>query len=568
MSTVTKQDEGNTKDLSSGQAYTAGGQGGAFVGTNAKPQQQSFTNLRQFLNANQQAGKNIASTVDKNISNQLGVQKSGTEQQLGQAQDVTKQGQGVLGQGQNLLGQIATPQGNYISAGPTANAQGYATDYTTAQRNQNQNILNIAGDTNKLNEFTGFRTGETLNQAANKANFVQQQAQQQAQQLQQNQQQKAQQLQTETGRSGLLKQLVGGNKYGSGTTALDQAFLQKQSGGALDALKQKVQGYSDFSKEAQSKLGNLAEQNRAIQTGGQALSSGIQSGLTSTQEAMRQGLTGLQGDINKARQEQTDWAKSQYAKLTPGAGEAPQAISQNFANMMGLKGGERLYNLNQLDLSKFADLSGLAGASSMQDVAIDKDVAYANALKALSGADTALVNKASDLSTANVTSNLADKIKEAKEKFINYARGNEIVGRQEDAAAQANLADYLSNSENWGFMQGGGRTDVDWKRTRALDLLRSNVAQAANEQGYNTVANVEGAANTADQVFANTRQQDIESQLARGTHGGGSKYAVPELTRLITELNANPEYTGKYSAANNYGGFDNLLRPEPEYNTN
>jgi hypothetical protein len=38
-----------------------------------------------------------------------------------------------------------------------------------------------------------------------------------------------------------------------------------------------------------------------------------QTSLTGTQE-VRQGLTGLQGDINKARQDQADWAKAQWAK--------------------------------------------------------------------------------------------------------------------------------------------------------------------------------------------------------------------------------------------------------------
>ena len=587
MSTVTKQDEGNSKDLSSGQAYTSGGQGGAFVGANPKPQQQSFTNLRQFLNANQQAGKNIASTVEKNVSNQLGTQKSGTEQQLSGAQTATQQGQGVLQQGQGYLQSIAAPQGNYISSGPTANQQGYGTDYTTAQRNQNQNIVNIANDANKLKDFTGFRTGETVQQATAKANFGQQQAQQQAQQLQQNQQQRAQQLQTETGRSGLLKELVGGNRYGSGTTALDQAFLQKQSGGQLDALKQKVQGYSDFTKQAQSKLGNLAEQNRELQRGGQDVSSGIQTGLTGTQEAMRQGLTGLQGDINKARQDQADWAKAQWAKLTPGAGESAQSIQKKFADMIGLKGGERLYNLNTLGLGQVADLGGLAQANSMQDVAIDKDVAYANALKALSGGDTALVNKASDLSTKAVSSDLASKLKEAQDKFVKYAQGIEVGGTQENATAQANLAEYLANNENWGFTQGGGDSqglggiagsyvnavtrmdhglapqagggDTDWKRTVALDRLRSSAANLANEQGYNTVANVEGGITTPDKVFHMSDAESAAAQLARGTHGGGSKYAAGEVSKLLKTILADKSYQGGYSAANNYGGYGGFL---------
>lgn len=589
MSTVTKQDEGNVKDLSSGQAYTAGGQGGAFVGANAKPQQQSFTNLRQFLNANQQAGKNIASTVEKNVSNQLGTQQAGTEQQLGGAQTATQQGQGVLQQGQGLLKSI-TPQGNYISSGPTANAQGYNTDYTTAQRNQNQNILNIAKDAGQLKDFTGFRTGETVQQAAAKANFGQQQAQQQAQQLQQNQQQRAQQLQTETGRSGLLKELVGGNRYSSGTTALDQAFLQKQSGGQLDALKQKVQGYSDFTKQAQSKLGNLAEQNRELQRGGQDVSSGIQTSLSGTQEAMRQGLTGLQGDINKARQDQADWAKAQWAKLTPGAGESAQSVQKKFADMIGLKGGQRLYNLNTLGLGQVADLGGLAQANSIQDVATSKDVDYANALKALSGGDTALVNKASDLSTKGVTSDLSSKLKEAQDKFIKYAQGQEIAGTQENATAQANLAQYLANNENWGFTQGGGDNrggggiagsyinaitradlgltpyagggDTDWKRTVALDRLRALSGQMANEQGYNTVANIEGETTTPDKVFNTSASEDAEAQLVRGTHGGGSKYAGGEVSKLLKTLLADKSYQGSFSAANNYGGYGGFLTDE------
>lgn len=591
MSTVTKQDEGNVKDLSSGQAYTSGGQGGAFVGANPKAQQQAFTNLRQFLNANQQAGKNIASTVEKNIINQLGTQKSSTEQQITGAQTATQQGQGVLQQGQGLLQSIA-PQGNYISSGPTLNMQGYGTDYTTAQRNQNQNILDIAKDAERLKGFTGFRTGETVQQAAAKANFGQQQAQQQAQQLQQNQQQRAQQLQTETGRSGLLKELVGGNKYGSGTTALDQAFLQKQSGGQLDELKRNVQGYSDFAKQYQSKLGNLAEQNRELQRGGQAVSSGIQTGLSGTQEAMRQGLTTLQGDINKARQEQADWAKAQWAKLTPGAGESAQSVQKKFADMMGLKGGERLYNLNTLGLGQVANLEGLAQANSMQDVAIDKDVAYANALKALSGGDTSLVSKASDLSTKGVTSDLAGRIKEAQDKFVKYAQGIEVGGAQENAVAQANLAEYLANPENWGFTQGGGDDSgrvggvfgtiiapttgsyagltggygqtptgagTDWKRTVALDRLRANIAQLANEQGYNTVANVEGGITTPDKVFHMSDAESAAAQLTRGTHGGGSKYASSEVSKLLKTILADKSYQGSYSAANNYGGYGGFL---------
>lgn len=500
-----------------------------------------FTNLQSYLGANKQAGTQIANKINKGITGQLNQGQATAGREVSEANQANQQAQQINQNTQNYLNQVSAPVTNQ---NPTIESGGFlASQYTNNYGPKQEAIMNIASDANKLNEFTGLRQGTTQQDQAQKSLVQTQEASNAANKVQNDLSGRQKQLASETGRTGLLSEFVANpNRYSGGTKALDQSFLQRDSNNVLDTLKTGINAYNPQVTQ-NVKAAQDAEALRQSQlTAGQELAKQLDTTSTGNVNELQTNLTSRQQMLNEARNARLAELQNQFGQLGS-TGE----ISQDFANMLGLGGGERL--LSTLDNTQLGDIVNVGSlqqqANNITDAANQKDFDYGQALAALAGQQN-ILSGTSGLTDA--TSNYAQNLRDAMTAFNENAKNTNIQGQgsqdwnwrrgtlfgqdidkrsgTESATASANLADYLNGINNistsgqgptfgvggnstsinpidlasriiGGFVGGdetGGRRYEAYGRAKenAKANLAQNLQDYLNKSGYNKTVKIKG----------------------------------------------------------------------------
>lgn len=422
---------------------------------NPKASSGTFTNLRQYINANQ--GNKIGSAVGQKVSNTAtGAQKSieqgqtsfgqkveqgslaNRENAVGDIKSIVQKARGVSAQPQTAPSPSAQPQAapNTINPAPVV-APAAAPDYTQGLDTQRfQDVINA--------QYKGpesLRSSGLYDPISQKVQTAQS---------------KINQAQTAKGREDLLKDTFSQNRqYNRGQNKLDSLLL--------NTSKEGVQGLLD----QRAKAGNLQQALQSAENTSSNLATNRANEIKGLQAQARESFTGEQKaerDATDARLANVvqDWDKlPEYFKevLRNNPAGAVNLGSQE-AGILGIKSGEGLYNLGE---------NAIKTAVSDEERLISRDEqARQFALAQLAGLDTSRMLdtnvKYSDLAKAG-TQTAADALdlagtraalNEAEKNFREQAMSQNIVGsgskknktsgKRYYSEAQANLGDVLKNA--------------------------------------------------------------------------------------------------------------------------
>lgn len=417
-----------------GQGNRAAAPGGA-AGSQRKGSGR-FTNIQRYIQANQGAGQQLGSRI-QNVAQRTQDKGAGQrEQQLGQIRGNIQQEQQRVGQAGDLAQQIAGG--------------------TTEQLQQ------LAGQ--RAQDIAQLRTGQSG------IGDIQSQTQQLGQELGQVGQQLgdlAQQSRTEQGRFGLLRQAVGGPRYGMGQRRLDALLLQGSGSDALANLQQ------DLSQRAATQQ---AETQQLQQQLGQDIGA-TQQQIGQAQQQIQQALGGFGaegggalGDIyGQLAQQQQQAQQTQAQELSTlqdelrGLEDTQEQIklSDQLKGALGLEGGEQLFGLNLRDYA--SQLQAGDTDITLADVAQQEQMDRLGALRTLAGIEDPIERQIGlREGTAGATfdqDKLMSDIDRARKTFFDEAQKNVLTGKGskkwvsgdffrggkgiESATAQANVADLL-----------------------------------------------------------------------------------------------------------------------------
>lgn len=471
-----------------------------------------FTNIQKYLSANKGAGQQISGGVQQQLNKGIQPLKTQQESQANQFKQSVQNANDVLGKGQQYNQQLQAPVASTTGIMQSQTTQNTmnpglgsetASAAMTKQQALNQPVqpVNtfdpnaIVGDVNKLAEFTKIRLGQGVDEQALKSQA--QQAQNTAANLQQKASDLAQQTATAQGRSGLVNQAFSRPGYTQGQQRLDSLFLSGAGPQGVNAIrntaKQNVAQAGDIYSQAQAgtkQADDVATQEQNIQKSLQERANALESGYM-------QNLQNLIPEVNKQRDaERARWQQN-YDILT---GNKQGTIDQDVFNQLGLKSGERTYNvLNDpnLTLRQIANISDY-NAATAQDVASQKDVDYYNALAKLSkgglnasgqftGPDASQLQLqgASQMGAAASAltgeNSLRNRLNAADQSFQDYLK-NAVISAQGSDTGSSNVF-------------GGGANAVANAQVKLADFLNGANPNVSSAYGKDNASVIGGIAN-------------------------------------------------------------------------
>jgi hypothetical protein len=447
----------NNNQQQNNQGSNAGaGSGGSGLqnqsaGDGSKQGSGRFTNLQQYIGANQGAGNNISSNVQSNIGNAV---KS--NQQAAQSADTTGQsnvtaGNALIAQGQGFQNQMSD--------------KSFTPDQAVAFAQNNGNVQAVNNlETGKAIDVNALNAqNQTANSAA--ANYQQQAGQYQGQ------------VGNDLGQQQLLKNVYGNQNhpgYTQGDNLLDMLMLQ-QTPGSLSNLQNAVQG---INTNANQVVGDVANQAAGIQNLG-TQQSALGAQLQNTTNANVQGLqTNLQNQLpgfNKNITDQVTQANQfldfnnqaitdDAFKAKYGVDKATYGGNSDLFNKFGLQNNQQTFNVfnnPNLSLSNVASNIGQQ-AQNWQQVANQQNVNQYAALAQLANIQKPnyALMKATDI-TGPYTLNTGDTslegmINKAQQDFMKQAQGETVTGYNNyingvRGSSTANLGNVLNTGGNiWG----------------------------------------------------------------------------------------------------------------------
>lgn len=460
-----------------------------------------FTNLKSYINANQGADTKYEQRLGSNLNQNFNQQQETANTNADAVRQGIQSSQQNLAGGQQLNQQLT---GN--------NAVQNALGFNQNQQNQvAQNMSGYAVDQDMLNQ----QQQNAMQAQANAQNLANQ---------------NIQNLSSEQGRSNLIQQnLAKGNTgYNLGQKRLDNLFLQAGGNNAVSNLLTGARGNLDTTNQlGQTLTGYGTDLNKAI-TDEQALMNSLKQNTAGVQNEYIQGIESQLPGINTQRANEAKQAQDFYNALkgqfsTPAAGgsvstmpvngldQFSQADKDKYLNMIGLKSGDRVYdvlnkynnpnelfNINntqaknyqdiasQQNVTDYSKLFNLGGTQASYDPTSDQysytgpDAAGSKLTQAgnLGAVVSGNANLANDIATRQQEFNKAATAKNVNSSFYN--------GQSNNANAQ-NLFDYLT------------RNNLDNANTSINDIFKGDA-----RTGLNRTGSVDGFDTYRDNVLGGT----------------------------------------------------------------
>jgi hypothetical protein len=449
-----------------------------------------YSTLQKYLGANQDAGQRIASQVGGNIQNEAQNAATTSQRELGQAAGANTAFDTNIAKANSFTAQLNTPATQQSNAAPTAKAYD-VNSYSTNLSGQ-QAAKDIASNTDKLNEFKGYASGDTLAKNRAESDKQQQEAAKATDAELKKNQTASTNINTESGRGKLLNDVFNNQNYRSGLKQLDQAFLQNDKSNTLNQISNNlksnvatIQKRNNDAAAAKTLLEQLTGQGNDAVTG-------LTNRTTEMNKQYEDSLNARLSNINQAKDDRLTYLKNQFADLRDNNQAkqsfldelgltAPQVTDQKTLNSwVGSQptgtSGTRLFKT----VKDLGGLGDILNTQTLEDHALTKnqaanqaDVDNLKAIYALMGdkAPTDQITQASNFQ-GNQTSNqgitggnLAERLaartkdfqdKDLAQRFNSEASATEgvmsdsgLLGRYQtgtanaSAGATATLADYL-----------------------------------------------------------------------------------------------------------------------------
>jgi hypothetical protein len=343
--------------LSSNQGGSAAGAATVVPVGQPKGSGSRFTNIKQYLGANQGAGQRVAGQIEKQADRAVSGQRKEADQQINQVRAGIQSEQQRLAQAGNVA--------QTISQGNTSDIQNLA---------QNQ-----------LQDVTALRTGQNQYDPLSQTT---QQALGSLQNVADAYGQTAQAAGTEQGRFGLLRNAISGPNYTGGQRRLDQLLLQGSGKEALGTLQGNLRSQADLQAKT------LAEQQAALNP---ALS-GIKTQAQEAQDQILQALGSYQdksGALGSLNQQLEEARLAAIQKQDADLAAAQERIStgnltDRELNLLGLQPDRRIFDVN---LNEYSPLIQRGDIDITQaDIANADQMARLSALQQLAGLNENSIN--------------------------------------------------------------------------------------------------------------------------------------------------------------------------------
>jgi hypothetical protein len=480
-----------------GTAVNAAGTGQAAPGAPQNPSGGSgrYTNLQKYIGANQGATDRLYQGITRRIDQTTSGQKQEAQTQAEKVKEGINQGNQTLQRGTGYYNQMQDP---------------------------NFNAQDFASDTNRLQDYSQFRTGNAVDvNALNTQNTNAQTANLQAQNLYN---QRLGQVGNEAGRFDLLKETFGGRgnirpTYSTGQQRLDQLFLQSGAGNKVGQLQTDLQGNVNVLNRGLTGLkGEVANNILGIGNQQTDLSGNIQNRANTLETGYIDNIQGQVSGVNAARDAERKRYNDFVAQLlATGQGkETSQALDEQIFNEALLREGEQTFNFLKnptLTTEQFQNID-TRNANDYRDIANQKNVDYYGALSKLAGINNSKLDKTGmlvDPATGGLVraatiktgeGSLREGITKAQEDFLKNAMNTIVTGEGRDSGSsglfgggsdavvqlQQNLAKYLAaqglNGQNvvteYDRMQNGQQT--------AGDVIQGAYNYAPQFAGFNAAA--------------------------------------------------------------------------------
>lgn len=459
-----------------------------------------FSTLQKYLGANKNAGQRIAGMVGGNLEKESAQQKTTTQRELGESSLANQNFGNLTNETQGFTQQLSQPSGQQSSV----NGKAYDVNSYSTNLSGQQAAKDIAADQNKLQRFTGIRTGDIGAQQHAESQKQANEAVVAASKAYDLNKQRQSQLTNNQGRDQLISNTLNTKNQRAGVRNLDNAFLTQD----------KTKSLNNISNNLRQDVGNLqasidsgkmsAEQIIALKQAQQQAETGLTGRLTDMDKEYNDILNSRVGAINTAKKSRVQDYLDQYERLKRG-----EAVSEGFAkdlqldrvkaadtnrptgpgmvdNNMGMPSSElvdnnmgmsnktpyegvRLFNSirDNPDLRAMLDMSTLEReALNSSDVINQQDISNLNALSALSG-KTNNFNRLSDFMGRQVGESQLDDILNTRadrfrnedlvKNFTGTGGAREDVMRQRwngstrtgeavaNSSATANINDFLNN---------------------------------------------------------------------------------------------------------------------------
>lgn len=457
-----------------------------------------FTNLSKYLNANQGAGDRLASGISSNLDKQNAGEKRELNTQAGDVRAGIEAAQNKVNTGNQYVNQV---------------------------NSANFNAQDVAGDQNKLQDFTNYRTNQavdtnTLNNQANTAQTT-------GQNLQAQQQQQLQNASTEQGRFNLLKQAFGGgtvyqNPYSTGQQKLDQLFLQAGGANNINNLQNQVRSGINDTGQVLNNLGQNTSTIGDISTQTQGIAKGLQDKTNSLTNDYVSGIENTAGQVNAQRSADQKFAQDQYTKLQNG-----QAIDQRFATMLGLNQGQGLYNtLNGKNVNDFLNFgnTNLQGFGQLANADQEKQYGALASLAGMTPAFTADGNPTAAVTNNNTINNTLNSGQQAYDQAT--------TGK--NATADWGGGNIIDLHGNIGLQQAGNLLGgLSSQGVASLRGLNAANANNFNESVYSQLSPQD------KQILQNAAQQvGVSSSWGNNQALGGDLYNPARISALQNAANS------------------------------
>lgn len=476
-----------------------------------------FTNLQQYLQANQQGGQRLAQGIGQQAEKNVAQDRSQSEEYASKVAEGIQKAQGTLQSGKQNLEQLQ-------QIGTNIKGQTGSEYYAQPKDLGIQAFTQSPG----YDQFQQIQRGQGIDE--NTLALQQQISQNAANRYLQQAQDYSGMIGNEAGRFDLLKRTYGGDvnpQYTKGQQSLDQLFLARQG---TQPLKQQ---FGENLQQAQMMTKVGLGQQQGVQNVTQAerqIMQDLKSQGLSNEEAYVQMLESYVPEINRLREQefqnlqgtlsavgqQFSPAGSQQ-KATP---TGPQDIDYDALRRLGLSGSQQVYNV--FDQLKAEDVAARGReAAGYRDVASQEDLDRYNALAQIAGMSDyeKRLTDVADLGAAwearrgetDEETKLQSLINQAAKSFATEAAGknyNEFWrgGKKSFASVGANLADLLAGG-NIGATEKRGAAQSSVLADRILKQAMDDLGKA----GYGNVLNL-------DEGFA---QNVLPSNVSKNWLGGG-----------------------------------------------
>ena len=444
------------------------------------PQQQqgsgSFTNLKQYLNANKTGGQQLTSGIGSNIQKQIDPEKKQSEDYNAKVAQGIQQAQGALQTGGNYLNTLKGIDTNVKNNTDTAPNQDGTVTASNYGNNKDLGVQALANDPN-FNQYQQIQAGNGINE--NQLNLNQQNYSNAANQYANTANTALQNLGTEGGRFQLLQQAFGGvgnPNYNTGQQRLDQLFLkQADTSGLKNQVAAEAQNANQLVKNA---LQTGKDTSNVTGAESQLVSDLNNQANTTTQDYVNMLNSYIPG-VNNQRQAAWD---SLNTALQNGTGSA---LTADQIKNLGITAPTRAYDVfNTINQAGDVATQG-AKATSAQDVAtqanandynvLAKILGLSDSSKAINGAST--LGNAYDARTdsGSLTNRIADRANNFNTQAQNQVQLNEPL----QDPLHTTYQQLLDNGYGGHVMYNSGSPNYEGAKVydQALaDFIRNNKA--------------------------------------------------------------------------------------------